>query len=130
MAIVFVPADRAFDRTFGLLGNVEHQTEVLALDRVPHHRFAEDTQRPVGLCDRQQTRGVAVEAMDEARTQRVAGEIGDVRGERVDQGAVARAVGRVRHHPGRLIDHEQFVVFEDDVERNRLRRRDQFLARR
>lgn len=42
-----------------------------------------------------------------------------MREERVHQRSVRRAVRRVRHHPGGLVDDEQVAVFVHDVERDR-----------
>ena len=38
--------------------------------------------------------------------------------QRIDQGAVGIAGRRMHHQAGRLVDHDQVVVFIDDLERN------------
>ncbi len=41
--------------------------------------------------------------------------------QRVEQRAVGMPGRRMHHQPGRLVDHQNLVVFIDDVERNVLR---------
>ncbi len=46
-----------------------------------------------------------------------------MREERVDQGVLRIARAGMHHHSGRLVDHEQIIVFEQDRERDRFRLR-------
>jgi hypothetical protein len=56
--------------------------------------------------------------MHEPRSQRIAGQHSGVRQQRVDERAVARAVGGMADHPRGLVDDKERLVFENDVERD------------
>ncbi len=68
-----------------------------------------------GLGHHHQTGGVLVQAVDDA----CARHIDDVRHvvqQGIEQGAIGMACRRVDHQPGRLVDHQDLVVFIDDVQ--------------
>ena len=80
--------------------------------------------RDVGLGDDQQARRVLVDPVDDARPRHAA----DARQlaaamveQRVDQGPVAIARGRMDDQSGRLVDDQQMLVLEDDRQRDVLR---------
>ena len=75
--------------------------------------------RLVGLGDHQQSRGIAVDAVDDAGPLHPAnaGEFAPAMVEqRVNQRAIGMTRGGMHHQPSGLIDDDQIVVLEDDVE--------------
>ena len=101
------------------------------IDAPSFHGGLQRLQRGVAFCDDEQTRGVAIEAMHEAGAQHVARKrFLDVRQKRVDERAAGCAVRRMRHHSGRLVDHEQIVVFVQNRQLDRFGVRDECTRRR
>ncbi len=118
-AVARIAPDRAANRALRIVGDAEHDAAVLALDVARLHRAPERAERLFRLRDDQQARRVAVEPVHEARAHALAGQRRDVREQRVHERAVRRAVRGMRDHAGGLVDHEQVVVFVDDVDCDR-----------
>ena len=68
-----------------------------------------------GLGHHHESGGVLVQAMDDAGT-RHAVQRGYVVQQGIEQGAVGMAGGRMHHQPGGLVEHQQVIVFVDDVQ--------------
>src|SRR5580692_11772705 len=119
--IAWIASDRSFDRPERMLRYATHESKIFALDAPCFHREAERAQALFALCDDEQARGVAIEAVDESGAQQIAGETClHVCEQRIDQRPARRTVCRMRNHSGLLIDDQKIVVFVNDVERNRL----------
>jgi hypothetical protein len=77
-------------------------------------------QSPVGqisLRDQHQTGGITIQPVNDAGPALGASGQGGAPGDqRVDQGVVPVAWGRMHHQARRLVDHGQVLVFKDDVE--------------
>jgi len=85
--------------------------------------YAELSVRQRGLRDDQEARGVAVEAMHDPRP--ALGAVGErcpTGDQRVDQSVVPVTRRGVDHQAGRLVDHGEVIVLEDDGERKGVRR--------
>ena len=99
----------AFERAFGLVGELGGERAVGGVGLGHHHQAA----------------GVLVEPVHDARPLDAAdaGEAVAAMGDqRVDQRAGGVAGGRMHHQPGWLVDDDEVVVLVDDVERDRLAR--------
>ena len=70
----------------------------------------------IGLGHQHEPRGVPVQPVNDAGPPLGAsGQRRAPRDQRVDQGVVPVAGSRMHHQPGRLVDHGQVLVFEDDA---------------
>ena len=70
----------------------------------------------VGLGDDDESRGLPVEAMDDAGAALgPAGERGAARHERVDEGVVPVTRRRMHHQSGRLVDDGQILILVHDL---------------
>ena len=116
--VVRVAPERSVDRTGAMLGNSDHQAQIDPLDRAALHRLPERAQPGLGFGNQQQARRVAVEPVNETGLERIPGQGLRVREQRVRERPVARAVGWVADHAGRLVDDQQNVILEHDVERD------------
>ena len=79
----------------------------------------------VALTHHQDPGGILVDAMDDSRAQFTANaaQVCAVAEQRIDQGTVGVARGRMHHHAGRLVDHDQMLVLIEDGQRNVLSNR-------
>ena len=95
------------------------QRAIPLVDRPFGKRSAQGVVGRVGLGDHDQSRGFAVQAVDDTRSIRFAdrGEPHASPDQAVDQGPALTSVSGVDRQPGRLVHDQQIVVLVDDVER-------------
>ncbi len=101
-------------------GRPTTNAQILALDRVRLKLAHQAGLRFEGLGDHQQSAGILIQPMHNART-RHDGKRRGVMEQGVEQRAVGVAAARMHHQPGCLVDHEYLLVLVQDHERNLLR---------
>jgi hypothetical protein len=114
-----VTSDRRIDPT-ALLQLADHQRAVLACHRARLQLLGQRSVRQRRARDHEQPAGVLVEAMHDAAPRKQPQRRVPVQ-QPVLQRAMPIAGGRVNDEPSRLVDHQQMLVLEHDIERQRLR---------
>ncbi len=124
-----IAADGSGDGSLLALDCALHECDIGLADLTRGKKFGERGVGGVVFGDDDEAAGVLVEAMDNAGPEVAAGcrKRFESKEQRIDEGvAVARifsfAGAGVHHHAGGLVDDGEVLVFEDDVERNVLRR--------
>ncbi len=113
LVVAYVPGDQV------LLGAQapDRERAVALVDAAIAEHVTERAVGHVVLGTDDEAAGVAIQSVHDTRPLDAAdGETRDTEEERVDEGAIGVAGGRVHDHARRLVDDEDRVVFEDDVE--------------
>jgi hypothetical protein len=110
-----IPAYRRVDRP--ALGGrpAVYEREVLAGDLTSAHQAAKGRVRFLRLRHHKQSRGVAIEPVDDPGPLRVRAARRPAR-QRPGESRTAVTRGRMDHHPRRLVDHQQVLVLEHHLE--------------
>ena len=114
LAHAAVTADRRVDLATGG-DHPDHDALVDAADRALLQLVDQVGLGLQGLGHHHQAGGVFVQAMHDTGTRHV-DDVRHVVQQGIEQGAVGMARRRVDHQPGRLVDHQDLVVFVDDIQ--------------
>ncbi len=114
LALPAMAADRRVDLAAGG-DHTDHDALIDAADTAVLQLSNQLCLRLDGLGHHHQTGGVLVQAVDDAGT-RYVDDIRHMVQQCVEQGAIGVARSRVDHQPGRLVDHQDVVIFIDDIQ--------------
>lgn len=109
-----VAADRGIDLATGG-HHANHDALIDAADLAGLHLLNQLGLRLQGLGHHHQARGVLVQAMNDTGTRHV-DDVWHVVQQRIEQGTAGMAGGRVHNQARRLVDHQDVVVFVDDIQ--------------
>ena len=119
LPVLLAPGDRRLDANRSGVEMAPGQRRVAAMDPARRDGGAEPPVGQIGLGHDHESGGVAVQPMDDARPAlRASGQRGAARDQRVDEGVVPMAGGRVNHQAGRLVDDGEVLVLENERERD------------
>ena len=121
--------DRFVDYACRFARGPAHERQIDFFHGARGELFREIAVGRVVFCDDDSAAGFFVEPMDNPRAlfPADAGKVSAMREERVDQRVLLVPRARMHHDPGGLVQHEQIVIFENNVERYLLRLRFDFL---
>ena len=127
-----MPPDRGVDRTAGTFEGPNNEREIDFRYLTLGELSRELLMRPVIFRDDETTARLLVETMNNAGTLFSAdpGEAGAMMKQGVDQSMRLVSGARMHDQPRRFVEHEQVVVFEENLERNLLGLRVNFTKRR
>src|SRR6267378_1279076 len=119
LALFRMASDRRFDIDHILAQMAPHERRVDALHGAALDRTGETPMRQIALRNEQQSRGVAIEAMDDAgpafgRT--AAGQLGAAPRQHVDEGVVPVAGTGMHDESCRLVEHGEMLVLVDEIQ--------------
>lgn len=120
-AVLPAAADIAFDLAGGRLRRSPNKGGIGAFDRPVGELSGQPLVRLCGFCRDHDAAGILVEPVDDTGPPDAADTlqaVATMEDQRVDQrtGQVSRR--RMHHHAGRFVDHDQMVVFKNDVKRD------------
>jgi len=119
LAIIRVPGQRCIDGERTGVEVAPDQRGITAADPAGSESGSDSAMGKIGFRDDHQSGGVSVEAMHDPRTALGTSCEGRApRDQRIHQRVVPMPRGGMYYQPGRLVEHRQVVVFEDDGEGN------------